>query len=178
MAHLNTELLIDYWRRRRGERAMPARSDIDPADFAAFLPHAFIAARAEDGDIRFRLAGEAVIDLHGRPLAGESLTALWTAPHRQPLRAALAASLELAECLVITAEAPSDDAIAFSLEVVFAPLTGPDGRPDRFLGLYQPLSKRTRHRARELRMLAINGGAAAGGGPHLRLAVLDGRRLA
>jgi len=176
MAHLNTELLIDYWRRRRGEQVMPARSDIDPADFAGLLPHAFIAARADDGEVRFRLAGEAVIDLHGRPLAGESLIGLWTAPHRQPLRAALAASLELAECLVITAEAPSDDAVAFSLEVAFAPLIGPAGRPDRFLGLYQPLSKRAGHQARELRMLSINGAAAARG-PHLRLAVLDGRRL-
>jgi hypothetical protein len=178
MAHLNTELLIDYWRRRRGERAMPARSDIDPADFAALLPHAFIAARSDDGDIRFRLAGEAVIDLHARPLAGESLLALWTAPHRQPLTKALGASLDLAEALVVTAEAPSDDAPLFSLEVAFAPLTGPDGRADRFLGLYQPISKRTRHSARELRMLAINGSAAVRGGPHLRLAVLDGRRLA
>jgi len=74
MFHLNTELLIDYWRARRGERRIPARSDIDPAAFAALLPQAFILVRDPDGVFRFRLAGETINDLHGRGLRASRWT--------------------------------------------------------------------------------------------------------
>src|SRR5580692_2586946 len=56
MLHSNTELLIDYWRGRRGGRPMPRRADIDPTGFAALAPQAFIALREPSGDVSFRLA--------------------------------------------------------------------------------------------------------------------------
>ena len=43
MFHSNTELLIDYWRSRRGDLAAPRRADIDPLDFAPAVHRVFIA---------------------------------------------------------------------------------------------------------------------------------------
>lgn len=48
----------DYWRQKRGERAMPARCDIDPAEILKILPHVFLLdVRQEPLDFRYRLIG-------------------------------------------------------------------------------------------------------------------------
>ena len=180
MFHLNTELLIDYWRDRRGERALPARADIDPADFYSLTPQAFILAR-EEGEFRFRLAGEAVIDLVGRPLRDQPMADQWRPTHRQPMIRALNASLDSAAVLVVTAHALSETNDQVRIEFLFAPLTGPNGRADRFLGLCQPLSPLSILNGRPVRDLAIHGLNGAEAKPPragLRLAALDGRRIA
>src|SRR6202012_2584282 len=82
MFHSSTELLIDYWRRRSGGQAMPARAEIAPSGFAHLAAQAFIAVREDGGDVRLRLAGEAIRELHGRRVAGDSLLRLWRADCR------------------------------------------------------------------------------------------------
>jgi hypothetical protein len=177
MFHSNTELLIDYWRARRGERTVPARADIDPSGFPRLAPAVFIAAR-ESGDVRLRLAGEAVLEWHGRPLAGESFTGLWRRDHRGRLMALLGAALAGAEPVVLTAVA-SDEALAVRFEILFAPLTGPSGAADRLLGFYQPLSRTAAGPLGDLAIVAVGGAPLAETAhPSLRLAALDGRRIA
>ena len=178
LVHSNTELLIDYWRSRRGGRAAPRRSDIDPVDFARLLPRAFIAEARASGDVVFRLAGEAIIELHGRPLAAVSLPSLWRHDHRRHLLTALEAALRSARPLVVGAELGRDRGAGARLEVLFAPLAGPSGDVDRFLGLNQPLNGGF---TAPLDLLVI---ANLAGVPievvanPLRLAAVDGRRLA
>jgi len=46
--------------------------------------------------------------------------------------------------VVIDAEALADDGAVRRLEILFAPLGGPGGVPDRFLGLYQSTSAHLR----------------------------------
>ncbi|MFI4934049.1 MAG: PAS domain-containing protein [Caulobacterales bacterium] len=181
MFHLNTELLIDYWRERRGERALPARADIDPTAFAALAPNVFIVLRQGAGDYRFRLAGEGVHDLHGRALAGENLLLLWRADHRGFLTSALEAAMRAPAPVVVSAEARTRDAIAGRLEILFAPLSGPTGLADRFLGLCQPIAPFEHLDGRTLSDLAIrsvNSGAARRAASSLRLAAVDGRQIA
>ena len=67
MFHSNTELLIGYWRSLRGEDAVPARALVDPAGFVAVASRIFVASRDVGDEFVFRLAGESLIDLHGRP---------------------------------------------------------------------------------------------------------------
>jgi len=69
-----------------------------------------------------------------------------------------------------------------AMEVLYAPLAGPDGAADRFLGLYQPLGLTARLRggpitAMSLRTLRRADGADEAA-PRLRLATLHGRRIA
>jgi hypothetical protein len=180
MFHSNTELLIDYWRGKRGEAALPARTDVDPADFAHLLPQTFILGRAGPGVYPIRLAGEFVVDLHGRGLRGDNVLNLWTRLHRIELQTALESTLRQPEPLVVSADARTDDGIAARFEVLFAPLTGASGLPDRFIGLYQPTSATHMLRNRPVRDLLIRavGGADLRATPRLRLAALDGRLIA
>jgi hypothetical protein len=171
MFHSSTELLIDYWRRRREGKPLPSRASIDPSGFAPLAHQVFIAIREPDGDVRFRIAGEALIEWHGRPLRDESLLAFWRTEQRGRLARLLAMSLTNADPLVIRA-----DGGALEVEVLFTPLTGPDGSADRFLGLFQPIYGGRVVRFDELSILAINDTADARG--HLRLAALDGRQIA
>ncbi|HEY1751580.1 MAG TPA: PAS domain-containing protein [Caulobacteraceae bacterium] len=173
MFHSSTELLIDYWRRRCGGRPMPARADIDPSGFAHLAAQAFIAVREDGGDVRLRLAGEAVGELHGRRVAGESLLRLWRAGDRGRLARLLAAALANGDPLVALA-----DGGCAELEILFAPLTGAGGAADRFLGLYQPTRSGELGQLGELAILGINGAAGSERPAHLRLAALDGRRIA
>ncbi len=178
MFHLNTELLIDYWRGRRGERALPRRAQIDPADFVQLLPAVFIAVRAEGGDYRFRLVGEAVSEAHGRALVGQDLATLWRFEHRRRLAGVLDGALRDYVPAVIATEARTDEVAMTRHEILFAPLAGTDDRADRFLGLYQSLSGRGRGPLRELAIAAVNGVRGETLEPHLRLAAVDGRQIA
>ncbi len=48
----------DYWKRKRGCRAMPRRGDIDPAEIVKILPHIFLLdVRHQPLDFRYRLIG-------------------------------------------------------------------------------------------------------------------------
>ena len=182
----NTERLLDYWRARRGGRPAPRRVEIDVADFPSLAPQVFIAEAQPGGDVRFRLAGERVAALSGRPLQGESVLSLWAAEHRGRLSRLLTSALATPEPLVVLASAPPADASAadaradgveLRFEWMFAPLAGPYGALDRFLGLCQP-EPGPSARAGALRIVAVNGVADAARRAPLRLAALDGRRIA
>ena len=81
MFHPSTERLIDYWRDKKGESALPRRADINPGDFLELLPQVFVLGR-EGGKLPFRLAGGFVSDLHARDLRGQDALSLWALAHR------------------------------------------------------------------------------------------------
>jgi hypothetical protein len=175
----NTERLLDYWRARRGGAAAPRRAEIDVADFPALAPLVFLAEMQAGGDVRFRLAGEGVAALAGRPLGGESLLSLWAPEHRGRLSRLLASALGSAEPVVLASVAPVEraDRGEAAFEWLFAPLAGPFGALDRFLGLCQP-EPGAAMRAGPLSIVAVNGVADEARRARLRLAALDGRRIA
>jgi hypothetical protein len=61
--------LYRYWLAKRGRRAMPARSDINPGDIPTLLPYLMLVDKA-DGQFRWRLAGTAVVQEVGREPTG------------------------------------------------------------------------------------------------------------
>ncbi|MEQ8355475.1 MAG: PAS domain-containing protein [Kiloniellaceae bacterium] len=49
---------FDYWKHKRGGRAMPSRRDIDPAEITKILPHVYLIDVLGDPlDFRYRLIG-------------------------------------------------------------------------------------------------------------------------
>jgi hypothetical protein len=64
---------LDYWRRKRGDRTMPQRRDIDPAELPFWLlPHVQLVDVAEDGRrFRHRLVGTAIVGAFGAELTGK-----------------------------------------------------------------------------------------------------------
>lgn len=65
--------LLDYWDRLRGDRLMPQRSGLDPAELKAILPYlTILEVRARDTLI-YRLAGTAIRDMVGTELTNRNL---------------------------------------------------------------------------------------------------------
>jgi hypothetical protein len=85
-ASLDDPLLVlgyDYWRSKRGDRAMPRRSDIDPAEIPRLLPYILITEMLEEGTrYRYRLAGSAVTEAFGRSLTGKYVDEIMTGQYR------------------------------------------------------------------------------------------------
>jgi hypothetical protein len=63
--------LFDYWRARADARAMPARRDIDPADFVALLSAvALVDVLYDPLRFRYRLVGTQIVERLGREMSG------------------------------------------------------------------------------------------------------------
>jgi hypothetical protein len=77
MKHPLTRELYEYWNGRRGNEAMPERSDIDPAAIRRILADSFVLAVEPGQSPRFRVAGTKICELFARELRGEDFIALW-----------------------------------------------------------------------------------------------------
>lgn len=187
MAHLNTELLTDYWRERLPASGSPPRSSIDPTQFVDLLPQVFILGRAAPGRYEFRLVGGLIGDLHGRSLRGQPFLPLWASLDRPTLQLAMEGAVRRNHPLVVHAQGHSVNSPGPELEVLLAPVAGPGGGVDRFLGLYQSLTPLAGLMERAIDQLSVRRigagvdprrGEPMAEAPRLRLAALNGRRIA
>ena len=100
---------------------------------------------------------------------------------RLDLKGALEAGRRRPEPVLVRAEVKTAGP-SLPLEVLFLPLAAAPGSPERFLGLYQPLGMVARLQGLPALEIAvekvINMGPANQESPRLRLAALDGRRIA
>ncbi len=181
MVHPNTERLTEYWRARRGESPLPRRADIDPMAFHQLLPQTFIVGRSDQGLYPFRLVGGMIADLCQSDLRGRCLLELWRPSDRWQLKSALEFARRRPEPVVVNADVLADGAPSLGMEILLAPMTGPTGEADRFLGHMQPAAPLSRLLGRPVQSLAIAAIARSDGGeeaPSLKLAAVDGRRIA
>lgn len=135
MRHKNNFELFDYWTTKRGTRAAPSRTDIEPADIRGLLPNIFICDLAKDGQLNFRLAGTALCALHGRELKGSSFSSLWLA---NGVRNAGRTGASVANGItpaVLSLDCLSIGARVVKAEMLLLPITGPSGLHDRLIGL-------------------------------------------
>lgn len=73
---------FDYWMKLRGDRSMPARSDIDPLDIRDILPHVLLLDVAHDPlDFRYRLIGTKVVSHLNNNHSGKWMSEI---PHQKP----------------------------------------------------------------------------------------------
>jgi hypothetical protein len=179
--HSNTQQLIDYWRRHGGMAGAPLRAAIDPADFSKLLPQVFMLGRTASGVYPVRLAGGLVADLHQRDLRRQNMLSLFRERDRFNMHTALETARRRPEPVVVTADMLTDGPV-LCVEMLFAPLAGAAGSPERYLGLYQPLSLVSRLDDLPIREIAVRDvrgvGPANEETPRLRLATLGGRRVA
>jgi hypothetical protein len=61
---------LAYWNRKRGDRLMPARRDIEPTEIPDLLPHVQLTELV-DGRLRFRLVGTALVEAYGEDWTGK-----------------------------------------------------------------------------------------------------------
>jgi len=176
--HFNTERVIGYWSDLRRGSSLPARQAFDPAAIAQLLPQIFMLELGR-ASLPFRLAGEFLIDLHGRPLKGVDFQDLFSPAGRSMAARAIDSVLNEPEPVVLEAEGFSVDGRSVNLEILLAPLAGADGRVERLLGLYQPTTLVARLAGQPVveldARLAMH---ATARGAHLKLAAVDGLRIA
>lgn len=181
MFHTNTQHMIDYWRGKGGLGGAPVRAAIDPTEFPRLAPQALVLGRTATGLYPIRLAGGLICDLHRRDLRGLNFLSLIAERDRFELQTALEVARRRPEPVVVEIAALTDED-SLDLELLLAPLAAQPGSPERFLGIYQPLSLVSRLQdapLRELRVRAVHGvGPANEETQRLRLATLDGRRVA
>lgn len=68
--------MLDYWKSKRNGRSMPRPSDMNPAQFARYMPNIMMLQVHRDPfDLSYRLLGEEVIHVHGFNLRGKSVHA-------------------------------------------------------------------------------------------------------
>ncbi|KIQ67714.1 PAS domain-containing protein [Wenxinia marina] len=84
--HLLDEL-ERYWQQIRRSGRLPARTDVDPAQIDACLPHSFIVERVAPGVLRLRVAGARLSDALGMEVRGMPLSALFLPEGRDVLAA-------------------------------------------------------------------------------------------
>ncbi|MBU0725030.1 MAG: PAS domain-containing protein [Alphaproteobacteria bacterium] len=117
IGHPRLRNLYDYWERCRGDRLLPARSDLDPVDIPALLSNLILIdverGTAPDGGMRFRfrLYGTEVCKIRGADLTGRYIDE----PGITYLREVAIRSYEK----IVTDRAPVYEAHAFPLSVNF-----------------------------------------------------------
>jgi hypothetical protein len=141
MKHPLTRELYDYWNGRRGDEAMPERSDIDPAAIRRILADSFVLAAEPGQNPRFRVAGTKICELFGRELRGEDFIALWGREAAQQIRDFVA--LVTGEGIGILAGATTEagDGLVCPLELLILPLSLHGKGGQRALGSLVPLEQ-------------------------------------
>jgi len=135
MRHKNSFELFDYWTEKRGQRAAPSRTDIEPADIRTLLPHVFICDLNDDGQLNFRLAGTALCALHGRELKGTAFAKLWLADGTRNAGRTGTSVASGVTPAVLSLDCLSKGGRVAQAEMLLLPVTGPSGRNDRLIGL-------------------------------------------
>ena len=131
--------LYDYWARQRGERTVPLRSAIEPADIAAILPDVFILEGGRPQSARFRLAGTRLCAQFGRELKGSDFPALF-APDQRTRIARIAGNVMTQATPAILCMQLVDGALdTTEAEIVLLPLMTGTRAADRIIGAFAPL---------------------------------------
>ena len=74
IADARLRALFGYWAEKRGERAMPARADLDPLEIPTLLPIVGLVDVLDGGArFRYRLVGTEIVDVAGHDPTGRFL---------------------------------------------------------------------------------------------------------
>ena len=114
--------LYDYWSARRGLRAAPERSDIEPGAIRRALADTFIVAYDRGNGHAFRIAGARLCAAFGRELRGAALIDLWDQEGKARMHELL--GVVARECIGVVAGARgrSAEGTVLDFELLLLPL--------------------------------------------------------
>lgn len=124
--------LHEYWDRLRAGRRTPYRNEIDPRDMTCDVRNLFILENLGRGNIRFRLAGTAIVEAFGMELRGMNARAIMSAASRESFTALIAEALEDPGTGFARLVASDDENSVW--EVSLLPLRSDFGMTDRIIG--------------------------------------------
>src|SRR3979411_3341429 len=118
MKHSSIRELYDYWNLRRGSRAAPERSEIEPGAIRRVLADTFMLAFDTRTGHPFRIAGTRVCAAFGRELKGEVFADLWAAESKDLIRDILTVVAQETIGVVMSARGKSAGGATLELEVL------------------------------------------------------------
>ena len=134
--------LISYWDGLRAGRRTPYRNEVDPRDMTCDVRNLFILENLGRGNIRFRLAGTAIVEAFGMELRGMNARAIMSAASRESFTALITEALEdpgTGYARLVAADDPTS-----VWEICLLPLRSDFGMTDRIIGCLVPVSGRPR----------------------------------
>lgn len=134
MRHQGSLELFEYWNRQRGNRAVPTRNAIEPADIRRILPDLFIIQKTTNNEILFRLAGTQLCTLFGQELRGLEFLSVWEKSSLHHISAITDEVLSTAKPAFLQATTQQSNLSQAEIEVVILPLASESQRIDRALG--------------------------------------------
>ena len=139
MKHAASRELYAYWQEKRGTRAAPERTEIEPGAIRGVLADAFVLTLDRKAGFPIRLAGTRLCALFGREIKGESFLDLWASTNRPTLEGLM--SILSDECIgtVAGATAQNADGESLELELLLLPLSIRRPIFARAIGVLAPL---------------------------------------
>ena len=100
--------LHEYWTRKRGDRAMPSRADLDPLDMVPLLPNVFLVnVQQEPLDFVYRLLGTGIVARSLRDYTGMRVADIPAQrPPSRPVRCGRSAATAASRCRWATSSPP------------------------------------------------------------------------
>jgi hypothetical protein len=139
LKHSSSAALYAYWDERRGSRAAPERSDIEPGAIRTALGDSFILSLDGPGGLPVRLAGTRVCSLFGRELKGEPFENLWTPRDRTDFRELTQIVADESVVILGGASGLTEEGDTVDLEILLLPLRHHGRTHARQIGVIAPL---------------------------------------
>ncbi len=139
--HPSSLELYSYWNARRGAKAAPYRSEIEPADIRDILADIFILDVEGPENYVWRLAGTRLCTLHCRELKGRNFLSDWTGDTAEPMRTLLRTVVEKNLVAVIEITGRNTRNQSIEMEMVLMPLHVEGSSQLRVLGCLLPLDQ-------------------------------------
>lgn len=138
MKQATSRQLYAYWNELRGERAAPARGEIDPGDIRHILADVFMLEFDAAGTARFRLAGTRCCAIFGRELRGSSFDQLWPDETRDEVRSMLDTVLDEPAGVAAGLRATPQGGLPVDMEMLILPLRYQGKTHARVIGALSP----------------------------------------
>jgi len=130
------EPVIRHWLALRQQDAVPHRSAIDPGKFKDSLEMTWLLERHSDGHYRYRLAGQAITDIHGGIRRGTNPAELFSPQAVDMFRLRWEAVLDRGQLVRAEGLVHLSDGVQVSrIERLMLPLRADDGGVSVILGV-------------------------------------------
>jgi len=139
MKHAASRELYAYWQAKRGTRAAPERTDIEPGAIRAVLADAFMLGLDRSAGHPIRLAGTRMCALFGRDIKGESFLDLWDSTNRRTMEGLLSILSDECTGTVAGAIGQNESGESLELELLLLPLSSRRPIFARAIGVLAPL---------------------------------------
>ncbi|MEQ1753818.1 MAG: PAS domain-containing protein [Micropepsaceae bacterium] len=166
MRHMQTQVLLNYWRRTRGEQSAPQKSEIEPRDIKTHLAFSFLLKREASDRFTFALAGTGLCDLFGRELRGQSFVHLWAEQSRDAATISVVRVTNLSVPTVALCVAETADQRPLSGELLLLPYASERGETNWVFGHFQSLEPLSRLHGRKLVRMRMGASAILTGDAH------------